>query len=108
MDHHHSIYSFKQKKAAVEAVEDLELSKEALMDLARAGDVRSQFSGKIVEISVDEGQEVMIGDRVAIMEAMKMQTPILCEMNGIVTAIFAKKGDDLKPGSKILKIDTDE
>jgi pyruvate carboxylase len=108
VDHHHSIYSFKQKKAAVEAVEDLELSKEALMDLARAGDVRSQFSGKIVEISVDEGQEVMIGDRVAIMEAMKMQTPILCEMNGIVTAIFAKKGDDLKPGSKILKIDTDE
>jgi biotin carboxyl carrier protein len=78
------------------------------MDLAKAGDVRSSFSGKIVEISVDEGQEVMVGDRVAIMEAMKMQTPILAEMEGIVTAIFAKKGDDMKPGAKILKIDKDE
>ena len=84
------------------------MSKEEIMDLAKAGDVRSPFSGKIVEISVAEGQEVMVGDRVAIMEAMKMQTPILAEMEGIVTAISAKKGDDLKPGGKILKIDQNE
>ena len=50
----------------------------------------------------------MVGDRVAVMEAMKMQTPILCEMSGIVTSVFAKKGDALKPGDRILKIDQDE
>jgi len=72
-----------------------------------AGDVRSPFSGNIVEISVKGGQEVMAGDRVAIMEAMKMQTPILAAMAGIVTGIIAKKGDALQPGSKILKIDRD-
>lgn len=44
-----------------------------------------------------EGQEILTGDRMAVMEAMKMQTPILCEINGIVTAIHAKKGDSLKP-----------
>jgi biotin carboxyl carrier protein len=42
------------------------------------------------------------------MEAMKMQTPILAEMGGIVTFISAKKGDSLKPGGKILKIDPNE
>ena len=50
----------------------------------------------------------MVGDRVAIMEAMKMQTPILSEIEGIVTGIHAKKGDALKPGGKILKIDPNE
>jgi pyruvate carboxylase len=42
------------------------------------------------------------------MEAMKMQTPILSEITGIVTAISAKNGDSLKPGDRILKVDIDE
>ena len=108
VDHHQSIFNFKTKKVEGQAGAAPELGKEEILDLAKAGDVRSPFSGKIVEISVDEGQEVLVGDRVAIMEAMKMQTPILSEMEGIVTGIYAKKGDALKPGGKILKIDKDE
>jgi len=108
VDHHQTIYSYQAKTAQGQEPDKLTLSKEEIIDLAKAGDVRSPFNGNIVEISVDEGQEVMVGDRVAIMEAMKMQTPILCEMAGIVTAISAKKGDSLWPGAKILKIDRDE
>ncbi len=108
VDHHQSTFSFKPPETKSASGELQELSKEAILDLAKAGDVRSQFSGKIVEITVSEGQEVMVGDRVAIMEAMKMQTPILCEMDGIVTGIYAKKGDDLKPGGQILKIDKND
>ncbi len=107
VDHHQSSFTFKPEVTLSEAGEAV-LSKEEIIDLAKAGDVRSPFGGNIVEISADEGQEVLVGDRVAIMEAMKMQTPILCEMSGIVTAIFAKKGDALKPGDRILKIDQDE
>ena len=105
VDHHQVIYTFKAKAVQGVAGSDATLSKEEILDLAQAGDVRSPFSGNIVEITVEEGQEVMVGDRVAIMEAMKMQTPILAGMAGIVTGIIAKKGDALKPGSKILKID---
>ncbi len=108
IDHHPSIFNFKEKPAGQQPGEALILSKEEILDLAKAGDVRSPFSGTIVEISVEEGQEVLAGDRVAIMEAMKMQTPILSEMDGIVTSVFAKKGDSLKPGGKILKIDKNE
>lgn len=108
VDHHPTIFNFKAKPAGGQAGEAPILSKEEILDLAKAGDVRSPFSGTIVEISVEEGQEILAGDRVAIMEAMKMQTPILSEMDGIVTSIFAKKGDSLKPGGKILKIDRDE
>lgn len=108
VDHHQSIFNFKTKPVVGQPGETVILSKEEILDLAKAGDIRSPFSGKIVEITVEEGQEVLGGDRVAIMEAMKMQTPILCETDGIVTTIYAKKGDSLKPGGKILKIDKDE
>jgi biotin carboxyl carrier protein len=108
VDHHQSIFNFQpeipnggQGKAAI-------LSKEEILDLAMAGDMRSPFAGNIVEISVKEGQEVLVGDRIAIMEAMKMQTPILSKIDGIVTWISVKQGDSLRPGDKILKIDKDQ
>ena len=108
VDHHQSLFTFQAETRSTESGESLVLSKEEIIDLAKAGDVRSPFSGKVVEISVEEGQEVLVGDRVAIIEAMKMQTPILSEMEGIVTGLYARKGDTLKPGGKILKIDSDE
>ncbi len=108
VDHHQSLFTFQADRTSAQTGESLVLSKEEILDLAKAGDVRSPFSGKVVEISVVEGQEVLVGDRVAIIEAMKMQTPILSEMEGIVTGLYAKKGDTLKPGGKILKIDSDE
>lgn len=108
VDHHQSTFSFKPEFTAGQAGEAPVLSKEEILDLAKAGDVRSPFNGTIVEISVEEGQEILAGDRVAILEAMKMQTPILSAMDGIVTSIRAKKGDPMKPGGKILKIDPNE
>lgn len=108
VDHHQMVFTFRPQTTAGNNGEPQQLTKEEILDLAKAGDVRSPFSGNVVEISVDEGQEVLAGDRVAIMEAMKMQTPILSEITGIVTAISAKNGDSLKPGDRILKVDIDE
>ena len=108
VDHHQTIFTYKPERVVGGGDENLELTKEEILNLAKAGDVRSPFKGNIVEISVTEGQEVLKGDRVAVMEAMKMQTPILAEMEGIVTTINAKKGDAMYPGAKILKIDADE
>ncbi len=108
VDHHQSSFIFQPDRETLGADNKILLTKEEIMDLAKAGDVRSPFKGNIFEISVEAGQEILAGDRVAIMEAMKMQTPILSEIDGIVTAISAKQGDSLQPGDKILKIDVDE
>ncbi len=108
VDHYPRYYNFAPILA--EGVEPARqaLSKEEIMDLAMAGDVRAVFAGNLVEISVEEGQVVKKGDRVAVMEAMKMQTSVVSEIEGIVTAISAKIGKTLQPGDKILKIDPDE
>lgn len=105
VDHHHTIYTYKPKAAAGGGNEVQTLSKEEILELAKEGDMRSPFTGTIVEISVEEGQEIMVGDRVAIMEAMKMQTPVLSEVSGVVTSITTRKGDALYPGAKMMKID---
>lgn len=108
VDHHQSVFTFPPDKEVLGTGQTVQLTKEEIIDLAQAGDMRAPFSGNVYEISVEEGQEVLIGDRVAIMEAMKMQTPILSEISGIVTGISANQGDALEPGDKLLKIDTDE
>ena len=70
---------------------------------------RNKYFQEVIKLTkADEGQEVMVGDRVAVMEAMKMQTPIISEIQGIITGIFTKPGAALKPGDKILKIDQED
>jgi pyruvate carboxylase len=108
VDHHQAIFNFQPEIPKGGQGKTALLSKEEILDLAMAGDMRSPFAGNVVEISVKEGQEVLVGDRVAIMEAMKMQTPLLSKIDGIVTWISAKQGDSLRPGDKILKIDKDQ
>ncbi|MEN8188990.1 MAG: biotin/lipoyl-containing protein [Thermodesulfobacteriota bacterium] len=107
VDHHQRVYGF-APEAEAGAPQAVVLSKEEILDLAKAGDIRAAFAGNICEINVKEGDEVEAGDRVAVMEAMKMQTPIATEISGIVTMVPAKIGDALQVGDKIIKIDVDE
>ena len=51
------------------------------------------------------GQEVAAGDQLAVIEAMKMQTPITAEAAGTVATVSVKVGQSLQPGDKIVKID---
>ncbi len=107
VDHHQRMYTFAPDVEAG-APQVVVLSKEEILDLAKAGDIRASFSGNICEINVKEGQEVEAGERVAVMEAMKMQTPVASEISGIVTLVSVKIGDALQSGDKIIKIDVDE
>ena len=96
VDHYPRMYSFEAVEQVGVNGKKTVLSKEEIMDLAMAGDMRAGFAGNLVEISVKEGQEVKKGDRVAVMEAMKMQTPVTSEVDGIVTAISAKAGQAIR------------
>jgi pyruvate carboxylase len=108
VDHHQRIYSFApEAKPGVAAAATI-LSKEEIQTLAKNGDIRAPFAGNICEISVKEGQEVAVGEQIAMMEAMKMQTPVVTAIAGIVTTLSVKVGDAVKPGAKIAKVDIDE
>ena len=66
--------------------------------------VKSPLPGIIISIDVKEGQAVKRGQKVAVIEAMKMENDILAEQDGTVTAIHANKGDSVLEGADIVTI----
>ena len=66
--------------------------------------VKSPLPGVIIEVSVKEGQAVKAGQKVAVIEAMKMENEISAESDGTVTAIHVNKGDSVLEGADIVTI----
>ena len=92
-----------QKTAAAEAAPAAAAPKAAAT--AGAGvTIKSPLPGIIISIDVKEGQAVKRGQKVAVIEAMKMENDILAEADGTVTAIFARKGDSVLEGADIVTI----
>ena len=66
--------------------------------------VHSPLPGVIISVDVKEGQAVKKGQKVAVLEAMKMENEIQADVDGTVTAILVNKGDSVLEGADILKI----
>lgn len=71
---------------------------------AGAGDVTSTLGGVVESVAVSVGQAVNQGDKVAVIEAMKMKTPMIAHRAGNVTAIHVRAGDAVEAGQALLSI----
>ena len=80
------------------------LSKAEIDGLAKAGDYRAPFSANVCEVAVELGQQVAEGDKLVVLEAMKMQTPVISTVSGEVSEIVAAVGDALQPGDKLVVV----
>lgn len=108
VDHHQRQYQFEAEAQAGGESKAPKLSKEEIAELAQVGDVRAPFAANVCEVSVEVGQKVNAGDRLIMLEAMKMQTPIASEVSGTVEKISAKVGDAMQPGDKLVKVAAEE
>lgn len=77
-------------------------------DLAGGGLITAPMHGQLLEICVRRGAKVKRGDRLAILEAMKMQHEIEANVDGIVASISAKSGTQIAAGDIILEIETEK
>lgn len=68
------------------------------------GTVKSPLPGIIVSCFVKEGDMVNYGDKLIILEAMKMENTINSDKSGKVTAIHIKKGDAVLEGDVLIEI----
>jgi propionyl-CoA carboxylase alpha chain len=57
--------------------------------------VLSPMPGLLAEVSVQVGQKVQAGERVAVIEAMKMENVLFAQADGVVKSIVASKGESL-------------
>jgi len=58
--------------------------------------------GMIISIAVKEGDQVVPGDEICVLEAMKMQQTLRAEWAGIVDEIYVATGQQIQGGDKIL------
>ncbi|MFC5523735.1 acetyl-CoA carboxylase biotin carboxylase subunit [Polaromonas jejuensis] len=57
--------------------------------------VLSPMPGLLVEVAVQPGQKVQAGERVAVIEAMKMENVLFATADGVVGKVLAAKGESL-------------
>jgi glutaconyl-CoA/methylmalonyl-CoA decarboxylase subunit gamma len=62
------------------------------------------LAGVVIEIAVSVGQQVNQGDKVAVIEAMKMKTVVSAHKAGKVSNIAVKVGDAVEAGQAIVTI----
>ncbi|MBY0356779.1 MAG: acetyl-CoA carboxylase biotin carboxylase subunit [Candidatus Obscuribacterales bacterium] len=63
---------------------------------AAAGEISSTMHGLIKQVHVKEGDKVALGQKLFILEAMKMESEILSEISGIVKNLKVKTGDTVE------------
>jgi len=62
----------------------------------------SPMPGLLVDVAVQPGQKVSAGERLAVIEAMKMENILLASSDGTVAEVLAKKGESLSVDQPIL------
>jgi len=72
---------------------------------AATGDsVKAPMQATIVKLAVAEGDKVVKGDLIVVLEAMKMEQPIAAHKDGTVTSINAEVGATVSSGHVLLNI----
>jgi pyruvate carboxylase subunit B len=70
-----------------------------------AGLLKAPMPGKILEILVQSGDDVVQGQPVIILEAMKMENELKAPAAGVVTELFASAGDSVEKNQSLIEIE---
>ena len=65
--------------------------------------VLSPMPGLLVDVAVQVGQKVQAGERVAVIEAMKMENVLFAAADGVVGKVLAAKGESLSVDQPIVE-----
>ncbi len=68
------------------------------------GTIKSPLPGTILNVIVKEGDRVSIGQKLIVLEAMKMENNVNADKEGVVTSIKVKQGDAVLEGDVLLEI----
>lgn len=67
--------------------------------------VKSSMPGAVIDVLVEVGDEIEDGQTLLVLEAMKMQNPLVAEGEGTVAKIHVGKGDTVSSGSVLLDLE---
>jgi len=65
----------------------------------------SPMPGLLVDVAVQPGQKVQAGEKLAVIEAMKMENILFASQDGVVSKVSAAKGDSLAVDDVIIEFE---
>ncbi len=68
-------------------------------------EITAPMGGKVIDVKVNPGDTVNEGDEVVIIEAMKMELPIVANGSGTVKEVKCKKGDTVEAEAVIVVLE---
>jgi biotin carboxyl carrier protein len=67
-------------------------------------DIKAPMPGLVLDVAVTEGQEVKEGDRILILEAMKMENSILIHTNATIKRVAVTAGQAVDKGQVLVEL----
>ncbi|MCK0170007.1 acetyl/propionyl/methylcrotonyl-CoA carboxylase subunit alpha [Aliiroseovarius sp. S1123] len=75
---------------------------------AGAGVIEAPMPGLVKAVFAKAGQEVKEGDRLAILEAMKMEHSLEAARDGVVAEVLCADGDQVEAGAPLIRLEDEE
>jgi len=69
-----------------------------------AEEVRAEMVANVWKVLVAQGDTVAEGDTLVILESMKMEIPVIAEVDGTVSAVAVAEGQVVQEGDLIAEI----
>lgn len=67
--------------------------------------VNSPMTGQVIEVSVEVGQFISVGDLLIVIESMKMENEIFSEVNGRITSIEVAEDQNVSEENLLMTIE---
>ncbi len=98
-----AVYVLRHGRQTKVSLRDLGLDEAA--DQRQRGTVRAPMYGKVLSLLVQQGAAVKRGQRLAIIEAMKMEHTLVAPIDGIVAEIAVAENAQVAEGAKVIVIE---
>ena len=67
--------------------------------------IRAPMNGRLVALAVEDGETVEAGQRLAVVEAMKMEHALVAPHAGVVRDLNASLGDQVEMGERLMRVE---
>ena len=81
-----------------------------MMSMGQAGtkkhiNIKAPMPGLVLEIAIKDGQEVNGGDKILILEAMKMENILVIPVSAVIKKILVSKGQVVERGQVLVELE---
>ncbi len=68
--------------------------------------IEAELVANVMQVAVQAGDQVQVGDMLALLESMKMEIPVEAEWSGVVLEVGVTSGDVVNEGDLIALIES--